>query len=314
MAIKIRCSDCRKKISIDEAFAGGMCRCPYCKAIVYVPEESGDAAVAARPAAPGSRPAEPGESPETPQGAEGEAAAEAGAEPAPVVDHEHIPMARPVKIQGVITIVLLALLLVMVGLGVAMALLYIPSGPLDVDVPDEGMPVNPLSVVKGAPAVAGLKLQASPVIYILDGGSSMRDVFDGVRVMVGNSVASLGAKNQFTAVLCREDEDKFMGAAYANGGEEGKKALHAFLDLVVPTGASDIPRALKAAVERKCKVIVLVARKTVDDAAEIAAQAKAQGIVINTISVDGDSEVNASMKALAAAGGGEAKAYYSGEF
>jgi len=40
MAIKIRCVDCKKKISIDEAFAGGVCRCPYCTAIVYVPDES----------------------------------------------------------------------------------------------------------------------------------------------------------------------------------------------------------------------------------------------------------------------------------
>ena len=51
MAIKIRCTECNKKVSIDEAFAGGMCRCPYCKAIVYVSEHPGEAG-AARPAAP----------------------------------------------------------------------------------------------------------------------------------------------------------------------------------------------------------------------------------------------------------------------
>ncbi len=38
MAIKIRCADCRKRISVDQGFAGGMCRCPYCKSIVLVPE------------------------------------------------------------------------------------------------------------------------------------------------------------------------------------------------------------------------------------------------------------------------------------
>ncbi len=40
MAIKIRCADCRKRISVDQGFAGGMCRCPYCKAIVLVPDSA----------------------------------------------------------------------------------------------------------------------------------------------------------------------------------------------------------------------------------------------------------------------------------
>ncbi len=55
MAVKIRCSECRKKISVDEAFSGSMCRCPYCKSIVMVPKiESPDQATARpRPASPG---------------------------------------------------------------------------------------------------------------------------------------------------------------------------------------------------------------------------------------------------------------------
>ena len=35
--MKIRCTDCSKKISIDDAFAGGVCRCPYCSTLVFVP-------------------------------------------------------------------------------------------------------------------------------------------------------------------------------------------------------------------------------------------------------------------------------------
>ena len=36
MAIKLRCAECRKKLSVDEGFAGGVCRCPYCKAICKI--------------------------------------------------------------------------------------------------------------------------------------------------------------------------------------------------------------------------------------------------------------------------------------
>ena len=67
MAVKIRCSECHKKISVDEAFAGSMCRCPYCKNIVLVPEFVGaevGAAAGARPSAPGrsERPSMPSSS------------------------------------------------------------------------------------------------------------------------------------------------------------------------------------------------------------------------------------------------------------
>ncbi len=54
MATKIRCSECRKKISVDEAFAGSMCRCPYCKAIVMVPKPGDSVAESL-----GSRPSRP---------------------------------------------------------------------------------------------------------------------------------------------------------------------------------------------------------------------------------------------------------------
>ena len=63
MAVKIRCSECHKKISVDEAFAGSMCRCPYCKNIVLVPElvAAGADDISARPSSPGrsSRPSMP---------------------------------------------------------------------------------------------------------------------------------------------------------------------------------------------------------------------------------------------------------------
>lgn len=60
MAVKIRCSECSKKISVDAAFAGSMCRCPYCKSIVVVPKgiASGQEQQA-RPSRPPGRPGRP---------------------------------------------------------------------------------------------------------------------------------------------------------------------------------------------------------------------------------------------------------------
>ncbi len=36
MTLRILCNQCGKKIIIDAAFAGGICRCPYCKSLVKV--------------------------------------------------------------------------------------------------------------------------------------------------------------------------------------------------------------------------------------------------------------------------------------
>ena len=110
-------------------------------------------------------------------------------------DLEHVPMARPVKIQGIITIILLVLLALMVAAGVTITLMYVQRRPNDQDIPDDTTPVDRLAVSKIGPAIAGdVKILAGPVVYCLDGGSSMRDTFDGGKVMAGNSIESLGAE------------------------------------------------------------------------------------------------------------------------
>ena len=54
MAIKVRCTGCRKRISVDEAFAGGVCRCPYCGATSSVPSSAGGGRPGFRPDVPGA--------------------------------------------------------------------------------------------------------------------------------------------------------------------------------------------------------------------------------------------------------------------
>jgi PHP family Zn ribbon phosphoesterase len=95
MAIKVRCQQCRRKISIDEAFAGGNCRCPYCKAITMVSVRSA-VSRATRP-----------DRPDTPT---------AGVSQVPPV--EAVPLAKPVRVQGIITLVLSVFVLLLLLAGV----------------------------------------------------------------------------------------------------------------------------------------------------------------------------------------------------
>src|SRR5271155_2786190 len=51
--ISITCTNCQAQLSIDDAFAGGVCRCQYCGTIQTVPAKSGAATLASpKPAAP----------------------------------------------------------------------------------------------------------------------------------------------------------------------------------------------------------------------------------------------------------------------
>jgi DNA-directed RNA polymerase subunit RPC12/RpoP len=52
MSIKFRCSDCGRKVSVNDVFAGGMCRCPSCRAFVFAPGEPIGMTVGRRPDVP----------------------------------------------------------------------------------------------------------------------------------------------------------------------------------------------------------------------------------------------------------------------
>ncbi len=103
MAVKVRCSECRKKISVDEAFAGSMCRCPYCKAIVMVPaggespaRESGEGGRNVRPDQPGqARPTRPGQRRKSfAKGDLRKSGLQNLTGAAPKIDEEHMPRPR----------------------------------------------------------------------------------------------------------------------------------------------------------------------------------------------------------------------------
>jgi hypothetical protein len=263
-----------------------------------------------RPDAPQQRPAAPGAWPEAPAAAMQPAAAEP--------DQEHIPMARPVKIQSVITIVLMALLVVMVVVGVALALMLTKSNDAKRAIGPDGQPVEPdrpgqvrvnepeaPPAAPTGPRIRDLKITDGPVAYVVDGGSSMTDTFDAARLALMTSIQTLTPKLTFTILVCGEDKDDALGAEYQPGGDAGKAAAKTFLEPINTAGAANLSRGLKAATDRKPKTIVLISRKVVDDLADQVKEAKKAGIVVHAISIDGDPDVIRSMKALGEAGGGK---------
>ncbi len=105
MPLRLQCPECQKRIVVDEAFAGGVCRCPDCKALVRVPGQIGEAAPN------GPRPEAPGAADETPSGL----AAAQGRE---------IPTARPAGMRRILVVLVIAGLLIIAAV-VAAVLLYL---------------------------------------------------------------------------------------------------------------------------------------------------------------------------------------------
>jgi DNA-directed RNA polymerase subunit RPC12/RpoP len=318
MAMKIRCSDCSKKISIDEAFAGGACRCPYCKAIVLVPGEA-RGGTPARPSSP--RPDAPG--------------AAADAEVAtPALAPEDVPMADPVRIQSYAAVVLIALLILAMLAGVVVWLtIWLHKGESKaVQTPNEmvevAIPANPLKPTIGGASVAGDVKIAAPVVYVIDCGDSMADMIDNSAKIVGVSIRSLDAQEKFTVIMAMPEggAEHPSGAvklpagavmlqnALVNGGRPGEKdALKFMLDLEETRvgGKVVVAPAIKAALAMNPKTVVVFTNKTVQDAEALAGEAHKAGVNIVTMGMNADDDVKESLKKFSEAAQSENRAYTS---
>ncbi|HUT56550.1 MAG TPA: hypothetical protein VNA25_01610 [Phycisphaerae bacterium] len=319
MAITVRCPGCRKKVSVDDAFAGGACRCPYCKEIVLVRGGKGPKA-AARPEGPTDRPEAP-----TDQAAAPEAALVAG-----IAETEEVPMANPVRFQGMVTIVLIGAIIAMTVLGIwlgvtlsrraheepnampgpvappnrPLATTPVTSvAPMPATTPVQAGVVDPLQAAKTGPKVAGMSF-TPPVIYVLDGGGSMKRLFDYARYMTWLSIQSLTPQQKFNILVSTEGGVKALQDGYRAGGREGYLATKEFLSEVFPGGQTDIAGAIGAAIAKSPSTIVVFRREAIEHPGALGAKAKAAGIVIVGVGLGSDRLSGESLGVLTAATGG----------
>ena len=230
-----------------------------------------------------------------------------------------IPVADPVKLQGVVTIVLLALLLVMlVGLGFGLRMILSRGGEEHVEVPVPALPTNPLtqpgSPTQPAPGpmVAGDVRIDPPVVYVLDAGGSMSEAYGFAALMTGVSIRSLG-NERCNIVVCREAGDRKWSPRSHTGGAAAQAAARKFMEGIIPAGATSIARGFQTALAMKPGTIVLFARKYIDDAEAMGEKAAKQGARVVVISLDSVPDAAEAMADMARASGGQARAFSLGE-
>ncbi len=309
MAIKIRCQQCRKKISIDEGFAGGLCRCPYCKAITMV---SGGAAASCA-----DRP----DRPDLPT-------AVATSQARQVESVEAVPLAKPVMIQGIATLVLSGFVLLLLVVGVVLVM-KISAGPDKPPVPKDGsntatetkpsnnndlppmpIPTNPFTA-RGL-QVAGMGI-AGPVVYVLNASSAMRDLYDPAVAVVRYSIRAMGGVGQFNIIVLAEEGVKPMTGAWITGGDAGDTKAKEFLRDCQPAGATDLADGFRRAMALKPKTIVVLTDKAVDNADSLTQQAKQSGIKIFAVMLESPPDAVAVMEKLTAGTGGQCRQFTGNE-
>jgi len=305
MAIKIRCQRCSRRISIDEAFAGGVCRCPYCKTINNVPDAFGLRSAQKRPDAP-------------PAGAKAgpRVAMRAGA----ATGMDDIPVADRMVFQGVATLILLGMLIAMIVAGAALLLSAgggetPPKPPNDTPNGTNGEisvppPVATNPFIPGDQrTVADVRLDGL-VVYCIDAGGSMRGVYYYAVRMVAASVDSQAVDDAFYLIVAEEAGPQVMSSnplAPMTGRD-----VERFVGDTAPGGEGDTVAALERALSTEAKTIVLFARKIID-APHIVAEAQRQGVVIITVSLDGNEDIDKSLASLAEQTGGKALTFGAGQ-
>jgi len=324
--ISIICTKCRTQLTIDEAFAGGVCRCQHCGTIQTVPTHLKNSA---RPAAPGSPPGSKtlyqrransdagtglddlADAVATSSGlgsrrlrnATGTATAADRKAPPQIIPKRTNPL--PLLIIGAV------LILALIGFGILIVMhnnappAIVNPNPSDTfgGLPK---PQNTPGTAMG-PSFCGVPLDGPGVVYVLDRGSASDPFFDPLKAVLYRSLDLIGPTKKFAVVLTDNGSTNLTfpptGMVLATP-DETQKARNV-LDDVVASGAGHFRWAIEQAVARHPAVIVFVTAKWTindDDAAALRQNAQ-RGIPIDTFML-GDSNATGALQDASTRSGG----------
>ena len=319
--ITVNCSQCKALLEMDDAFAGGVCRCHYCGTIQSVPANAKRVGIA--PASPVVAPrgngspvgasAAPGAGldvlADVVAGAQNRAGLQAVRQPvAPAarpVDYARPQQQKNMMLPLVIAIAVIALLLVVLGylvVGRSSTTVITPvpgrPGPGDGggNVPGPIEPDAPVVVPKG-PHFCGISLDRVPsVVYVLDRGQATAELFDTLKETTYRSLESLKAGQKFQIIFW---DNADAPAAYPNDGlvnvspAEIEAARAQFVD-VLAGGRARADAAVERAAKSQPSVIIIVTGKAfdLDNALTEAVAAATQGTKtkVHTIALRSDDD------------------------
>jgi hypothetical protein len=276
--ISITCTNCDSVLTIDDAFAGGVCRCQFCGTIQTVPSKKEQEALQAK-GAPVSKSlyqkeSVPPRAEASGTGLEDLAGAMAGsglaasgsglarqandpsaAEPipsAPVIEPTSPPQGTRLSV-----VLITAVVVVLSGIAVTILLSRVTT--------DHGPAKSTTGTVAlSGPNFCGVPVTGSSVIYLLDRGNSINELFDTLKAATYKSLKQLGPDRKFQVILWDNDEgsSEFPAGAMRNATAGAVEDCQRTFQDVVAGGSSHLAGPLREALGRRPQYIVIATAKS----------------------------------------------------
>jgi hypothetical protein len=278
--IRLTCTSCKNALEIDDAFAGGVCRCNRCGTIQTVPAKG----ASARTAAAGQGSKTLFENKARSAGVVGGSGLEDLADivasssglsdtrlrkkpplPPPQPSNNHASLLLGAAAIVILLLVIIVLVLVFRGLNPKVS----PSDSNVAPAPAAAL-VSPAPSPPAPPPVTGPNFCGTPidqgvVVYLIDNGFSSDLVLDSIKSAVFKSIESLGPNRRFQILWWNPDTPTYPTGNQTSFAEKDNIDLaHKKLDDVVAAGSTDPIKALKNALSDNPGQIVLITAKAAD--------------------------------------------------
>jgi hypothetical protein len=325
--INLTCTNCKKLLQIDDAFAGGVCRCKFCGTIQTVPSHK------TRAAAPTTATAAPKAAPPSKTLFQSSGSVKTTAPPptagtgldelAQIVASSGLagtglraghlrkppkpPPASNLKLYLIIGGGVLGLLIV-----VLLIFLIMRTGSDYSSQANANSNSEPTNNAKPAPPppspnYMGLPLSGPSVIYLLDRGSGTLETFDYLKRGAIRSIASLGPGTKFQIIFWETDSlIEFPQGAMRFATKENVAATDEAIKDVYAFSQSTIEKAFeKALAQNPAEIVIVTGKYGLDDefVNSVMSLRKTSPVKIHTVAL-GKSGSQDALKKLAEKTGG----------
>lgn len=302
--ISITCTNCKRILTIDEAFAGGVCRCQHCGTIQTVPAAHKPAGgpvpkptAASKTLFQGQDRSRLGAATGTDLAELADAVASSGLSGSGLAnrrDAKSPPAAAADSGQPQSQLsdrrVLLPILIATAGVAVlalaAVIALLVTRGPRPAG--DSAAP-SPAPAIGSGASFCGMPLDGNKVVFLLDRGNSVGNFFDSLKFACYQALKSLGPDRQFQVVLWDNETDsvEFPPDGMRNATAGAIESCQHDLQDIAAGGSSHLRGPLKEALERRPDLIVIATAKTDLDEDDSAAlhNAVQTGVRIDVIQI-----------------------------
>lgn len=338
--ITLICTKCKATLEMDDAFAGGVCRCQYCGTIQTVPSHLKHAARGAAVGAAG------GKALYSTKAAAGAGLPSSGLdELANVVASSGLASGlanrtatRPVDYAVTETGKSASRTPLIVGVGITIAVLlglvvYLlvsrPSNPTPAPNANTNTGPGPVPTASQSqrermptPHFLDIPIGGDRVVYLLDRGQSARDVLDPLKAALLESLDSLGANRDFQVMFWtvpwgtpnekpNPSEFAYPKGTFAKANKDRIEACRVAFEDLTASGRTDIGPVFQEAMKRDPQVVIIATAKGINLESKMIEQLeKAKGtrsVVVHTIDLTSSADGKEILSEIARRFGGEFK-------